>query len=58
MCTVLLPPGVKPTAVDKCRIFTNLIRALFTVLEEKKKSEADYNRVRIRFAVENWILEK
>jgi len=23
-----------------------------------KKSDADYNRVRIRFAVESWILEK
>jgi hypothetical protein len=39
-------------------IFSNLIRTLFTVLEKAKKSDADYNRVQIRFAVESWILEK
>jgi len=42
----------------KYRIFSNLIRTLFYSLRGLKKSDADYNRVRIRFAVERWILEK
>ena len=36
------------------RMFSNLIRTLSTA----KKSNADSNRVRIRFAVVSWILEK
>ena len=39
------------------RIFSNLIRTLLQ-FQRAKKSDADYNRVRIRFAVESWILEK
>jgi hypothetical protein len=39
------------------RIFSNLIRTIFTV-SEGYKADADYNCVRTRFAVESWILEK
>ena len=41
----------------KYRIFSNIIRALFT-FQRAKKSDADESRVRIRFAVVSWILEK
>ena len=39
-------------------IFSNLIRAPFYSFRGAKKSYADYNRVRIRFAVERWIFGK
>ena len=39
------------------RIFSNL-SAPFLQFQRAKKSDADYNRVRIRFAADSWILEK